>query len=140
GLPTSAGARNFADRDDSDGALEHAVRDLSSVRLVHDPGTRFEYSNANYQTLGAIVEAASGLRFSTFVSERIFRPLGMSSSVAGANAALPHGAAIGSRYWFGHCVPAPDVPSPRSLEPAGELYASAEDMGKYLGALLGHGE
>lgn len=121
GLPTSAGRRNFADRDASEGALERAVRELSSVRLGHDPGTHFQYSNANYQTLGAIVEAASGLRFSRFVTERIFRPLGMSKSFAGAAAAIPQGAAIGSRYWFGFNVTAPGVPSPRSLEPAGEL-------------------
>lgn len=140
GIPRSAGARNFADRDDSDDALERAVRGLSDVDLAHEPGTTFDYSNANYQVLGAIVEAASGQPFATFVNENVFRPLGMSQSFVGARAALPHGAAIGSRYWFGFPIAAPDVPSPKSLEPAGQLYASAEDMGKYLGALLGHGE
>lgn len=44
------------------------------------PGTRYEYSNAGYDMLGPIVEAASGMRFAEFVQQRIFAPLGMQGS------------------------------------------------------------
>lgn len=44
------------------------------------PGERYEYSNAGYDMLGPIVEAASGMRFAEFVQQRIFAPLGMDSS------------------------------------------------------------
>jgi CubicO group peptidase (beta-lactamase class C family) len=44
------------------------------------PGERYEYSNAGYDMLGPIVEAASGMPFSQFVQQRIFAPLGMDGS------------------------------------------------------------
>ncbi len=44
------------------------------------PGERYEYSNAGYDMLGPIVEAASGMRFAEFVQQRIFAPLGMEGS------------------------------------------------------------
>ena len=45
------------------------------------PGSRFVYSNSNYVVLAQIVEKVSGQPFRVFVSENIFRPLGMSQSV-----------------------------------------------------------
>jgi CubicO group peptidase (beta-lactamase class C family) len=44
------------------------------------PGTRWVYNNSAYVLLGAIVEKASGKTYEAFVRERIFQPLGMSSS------------------------------------------------------------
>ncbi len=44
------------------------------------PGTRWAYNNSAYVLLGAIVEKASGKTYEAFIRERIFQPLGMSSS------------------------------------------------------------
>jgi CubicO group peptidase (beta-lactamase class C family) len=44
------------------------------------PGTRWAYNNSAYVLLGAIVEKASGKTYEAFVRDRIFQPLGMSSS------------------------------------------------------------
>lgn len=41
------------------------------------PGVNFQYNNANYILLAAIVESVSGLPFGTFLEERIFQPIGM---------------------------------------------------------------
>jgi CubicO group peptidase (beta-lactamase class C family) len=136
GLSLASGRRNFADSDASDGALERAVRSLDTEKLGSDPGTGFQYSNANYQILGAVVEAVSRLSYSRYIEQNVFLPLGMTTSFADEREARGHGAAIGSRYWFGRAVSAPEVPSPKSLEPAAELYASARDMGDYMSALL----
>ncbi len=48
--------------------------------LNFEPGTRWSYSNIDYQLLTKIVEAVSGERFATFVRRRIFKPLGMTQS------------------------------------------------------------
>jgi len=44
------------------------------------PGTSYSYSNPGYNTLGALVEIASGRSLESFLKERIYRPLGMVDS------------------------------------------------------------
>jgi CubicO group peptidase (beta-lactamase class C family) len=44
------------------------------------PGTSYSYSNPGYNTLGALVEIASGQSLESFLDERIYTPLGMEDS------------------------------------------------------------
>jgi D-alanyl-D-alanine carboxypeptidase len=44
------------------------------------PGERWQYSDAGYFLLGMIIEKASGQPWAEFLAERIFKPLGMSST------------------------------------------------------------
>jgi CubicO group peptidase (beta-lactamase class C family) len=46
------------------------------------PGTKYRYSNSGYALLALIVERASGMSFPGFLHDRIFAPLGMSTTVA----------------------------------------------------------
>ncbi|WP_156484872.1 serine hydrolase domain-containing protein [Bhargavaea cecembensis] len=48
--------------------------------MMFTPGERFHYNNAGYILLGLIVEQASGIRFTDYVEEHIFRPAGMTDS------------------------------------------------------------
>ncbi|HQU93078.1 MAG TPA: serine hydrolase domain-containing protein [Pyrinomonadaceae bacterium] len=48
--------------------------------LDFEPGAEYSYSNSGYQLAAEIVERASGQRFSDFMSDRIFKPLGMTNS------------------------------------------------------------
>jgi len=51
---------------------------LGAVPLDFQPGTRWRYSaGAGIDTLGRIVEIVSGMTFDQYLSERIFKPLGM---------------------------------------------------------------
>ena len=45
--------------------------------LKSTPGETFVYSDINFITLGAIVEAVSGQTLDAYAAEHIFRPLGM---------------------------------------------------------------
>jgi CubicO group peptidase (beta-lactamase class C family) len=54
--------------------------------LAFAPGTRFQYSNANYLVLGAILERASGLPLPALLQRRICDPLGMRSTALGGPA------------------------------------------------------
>ncbi len=65
------------------------LRDADVLRLVECeartyfvPGRAYRYSNGGYALLALVVERASGKTFATFLRERIFQPLGMSSTVA----------------------------------------------------------
>ncbi|MEQ1759210.1 MAG: serine hydrolase domain-containing protein [Vicinamibacterales bacterium] len=51
---------------------------LGSTALEFQPGTRWAYSAlAGFETLGRVIEVASGTRLDQFVRARIFDPLGM---------------------------------------------------------------
>lgn len=62
-------------------------RDVLATMTARDstyfePGTHFRYSNSGYAVLAMVVEAKSGMPFPRFLAERIFRPLGMTATVA----------------------------------------------------------
>ena len=45
------------------------------------PGSRFLYSNSNFLLLGLIVEKLAGKKLGDFLADRIFKPLGMTSTL-----------------------------------------------------------
>ncbi len=69
--------------------LEHPGLTNDSVMLALEradsmdfpAGSRFQYSNSGYIVLAKILEKVSGKRYRDFLKERIFDPLGMSSTL-----------------------------------------------------------
>jgi CubicO group peptidase (beta-lactamase class C family) len=58
---------------DEDSALSAVLHD--HPRLSFEPGTKYAYSNIGYWLLGKVVERASGVTFTSYVADRILRPL-----------------------------------------------------------------
>jgi D-alanyl-D-alanine carboxypeptidase len=66
----------------------------SKDSLSFAAGERWQYSDVGYFLLGMIIESASGQRYSDFLDERFFKPLGMTStSVLDHSRILKHRAA-----------------------------------------------
>ena len=139
GLPTAIGQEQLTVTDDSDFAIEQNVRALANIQLIAPPGQRYEYSNANYVTLGMIVQAVSGQPYETYIVEHIFKPLDMQNSFTSKTEAQQDGLAEGYQKWFGIPVASPNLPFVRGSLPAGYLNMSAEDFGHYLTAQLNDG-
>jgi CubicO group peptidase (beta-lactamase class C family) len=57
-----------------------AARFAKELKLVSKPGEAYLYSNAGYNVLGAVVEAASNQSLAVFLRTRIFEPLGMENT------------------------------------------------------------
>ena len=56
---------------------ERFLREFFETELDTKPGSRFEYANAGYILLAAIVEYVSGQAFEQFLSQYLFKPAGM---------------------------------------------------------------
>jgi CubicO group peptidase (beta-lactamase class C family) len=139
GIPKSIGQTQLSSTDLSDSAIENNVRALAKIELIVPPGERFEYSNANYVTLGMIIQTVTGQSYETYIKEHIFQPLDMQNSFASKTEAEQEGLAVGYQKWFGVPVASPNLPFSRGSLPAGQLILSAEDFGHYLIAQLNNG-
>ena len=69
----------FAGPETSKITVEHL---LTHTELKFEPGTRFEYSDAGSDTLGAIVAKITGAPVEQFIQQRILDPLGMQDTLA----------------------------------------------------------
>ncbi len=61
--------------------IEEVVAMFKDKPLDFEPGSRFRYSNSNYNVLALIIEKVSGQGYGDFLKENIFLPLGLSSIV-----------------------------------------------------------
>ena len=138
-LTHTSGLSRYAGRDllsgRGDKSVEQSVRALSAQRLVHVPGTRFEYSNSNYLVLACVIETVSGLSYPSYVERFIFKPLSMRESAA---APVVPGLSQGHRWWFGWPVPF-DAPYLFDAQAAAFLSSSASDMARWLSLHLSDG-
>jgi CubicO group peptidase (beta-lactamase class C family) len=135
GLPQILETQLWTEQDD--GALERAVRLLSTATLSRPVGT-FGYSNANYDTLGLIVQTVSGQSYEDYVKQHSFAPLDMQKSFVSQEEARQHGMASGYRWWFGIPIPV-TLPYNRAELPSGYVISSAEDMAHFLIAQMNGG-
>jgi CubicO group peptidase (beta-lactamase class C family) len=103
----------------------------SKTTLCAAPGSVMSYSNLGFSLLGLMVEKVSGKDFAVFVREIILDPLGMDSS------SFLFDERLASRYAQGKAGRRTNVSIPyiRDL-PAGAFLSTAEDMGKFLSAVI----
>jgi len=99
------------------------------------PGTGYRYSNSGYTLLALIVERASGQRFASFLRDRIFKPLGMSHTVA-----FEDGISAVSNRAYGYTLKDGTwTRRDQSLTSAvlgdGGIYSSIDDLAKWDAAL-----
>lgn len=59
---------------------EQLVNRIRASKPIHEPGEKYEYSNANYWLLANIIERVSGMTYGAFLQREIFAPLGMKNT------------------------------------------------------------
>ena len=57
--------------------LTDALAIFKDDPLEQEPGTRFNYTTLGYTLLGVIIEGSSGMSFTDYMREHVFRPAGM---------------------------------------------------------------
>ncbi|MGI5490154.1 serine hydrolase domain-containing protein [Microtetraspora malaysiensis] len=124
-------------------ALETIDAHLDLIRdddLLFEPGSRFQYSNAGFALLGAIIEEKMQCSYFDYIRKHVFDPAGMRSSgfpafdefrdeAVGYSNFTAHGAVTGPRRPH-------DDTLPRRGSSAGGGYCSALDLARFGDALM----
>jgi CubicO group peptidase (beta-lactamase class C family) len=129
--------------------LAEGVIAFSQQPLISPPGAVWKYCSPAYDSLGRIIEVASGKPLDVFMHERIFRPLGMTDTTFRPAAEQRRRLAIIYRKQDeGGLAPLPGQGFPaenlRWLSPSGGLFSTAADCARLAqmllqgGALGGH--
>jgi CubicO group peptidase (beta-lactamase class C family) len=118
--------------------IDEMVKPFVNEPLSFPPGQQFDYSNAGFILLGAIIEKASGQSYYDYVREHIFKPAGMAHTDFYALDTDPPNLATGFM----------DGPNGTRRDnifqlgvigsPAGGAYSTGEDMAKFQMALTNH--
>lgn len=104
--------------------------------LLFPPGTRFAYSSYGFNLIAAVIEGASGEPFLRYMSDRVFRPLGMSRTAPDrVDSVLPHRTGFYDRDSAGRFTVSPPVDNSYKWA-GGGFVSTAEDLVKFGSALL----
>jgi CubicO group peptidase (beta-lactamase class C family) len=106
------------------------------LRIDVEPGTGWMYTNHDFATLGQIVEDITGECLGHRYRERIFEPLGMTSTDLGRTVRVRDRLATGYELKKHGAVP---VDCELVTPAAGAIYSSTRDMASFAAALLGGG-
>ncbi len=116
-------------------ALSKRVERLARIAPQSPPGVRWEYSNANYQILGKLIEVMSGRSFAEYLENNILKPVGMNDSYV-HNARANEELATGHRPWFGTRLALSSNKTGLGSAPQGGIVSSARDMARYLSVMM----
>jgi CubicO group peptidase (beta-lactamase class C family) len=111
------------------------VHSLAKAGPEHELGEHWEYSNANYQILGRLVEVVSGQDYQTYVTANILEPVGMEHSFV-ADGEVHEGMATGHTPWFGTKRPLSEKTTHRGTAPQGGIIASAGDLALFMQMMM----
>jgi len=128
--------------------LQGAVAKFGAIGPEFEPGTTYSYSNPGYNTLGAIIERASGMALEDVLRTRIYAPLGMTDTLNHEDPAkLARMATVyegrkaddGRVAWTQRFTPGdpPDFPVIRA---SGGMISTAMDYARFLQMYLNGGE
>jgi CubicO group peptidase (beta-lactamase class C family) len=127
---------------DSPASLAELVTRAARMPLLFEPGTRWDYSNIGYDTLGRIIEVVTGKPYDQYLHDTIFEPLGMQDTFF----YVPQGkrARVASVYTdVNGTLQKVDVREPQRgrdrPSPAGGLFSTAHDLLRLNEMMRNHG-
>jgi CubicO group peptidase (beta-lactamase class C family)/D-alanyl-D-alanine dipeptidase len=137
GLIRESPVGNYFDPDEP--SIADTVASLNQTKLVDEPGAKTKYSNTAVSAAGLIVERLTGKPFAEHVKATLLEPMAMESSdflLSGAPA--PH--IPDAWMWTPHLARFAAPTFDLGTLPAGNLYASVDDLGNFLITLFNGGK
>lgn len=118
-----------------DWSEEEELKLIESIPLAYAPGTKWDYSNFGYVTLGILIHRVTGEFYGDFLQRRIFQPLGMSTTRIISEADIVPNRAAGYRLVKGELKNQEWVSPVVNTTADGSLYFSILDLAKWDAAL-----
>ena len=104
--------------------------------LVSEPGKQFHYSTQGYTLVGCVIEGASGAKYTDFMRQNVFAPVGMDhTQVDDRYAIIPYRTRFYQKTDSGTVQNADFLDSSYKI-PGGGWLSSAEDMARFEVAIL----
>ena len=125
--------KNFDFRKDY--SEEELLKIIARIPLAFEPGTSWSFSNLGYATLGILIHRVTGQFYGDFLQQRIFRPLGMSTTRIISEADVIPNRASGYRLVKGEIKNQEWVAPLVNTTADGSLYFSVLDLAKWDAAL-----
>ncbi len=117
------------------------VERLAYLEPNADFRARYQYNNLMYATAGYLIECVTGQTWEAFVAERIFKPLGMTSSSTAIEALLATGDyALPYEEKKDEIKEVPFYSKFQAMGPAGGISTNLEDMQHWLRFQLNEGK
>jgi CubicO group peptidase (beta-lactamase class C family) len=136
-LSHTAGFTNYPEKFDfrKDWTEDELLKMVEGIPLAYPPGTKWDYSNLGYLTLGILIHRVTGEFYGDFLQSRIFKPLGMTSTrIISEEDIIPHRAA-GYRLVDGELRNQEWVSPTFNSTADGALYFTVLDLNKWDAAL-----
>ena len=114
---------------------DQLLKIIEGIPLAYPPGTSYSYSNLGYATVGILIHRVTGKFYGDFLQERIFQPLGMSTTRIISEADIIPNRAAGYRLVNGEWKNQEWVSPVTNTTADGSLYFSILDMAKWDAAL-----
>lgn len=119
--------------------LAETVAGLNGIPLVYAPETRTKYSNAGIAVVGYVLEKTQGKPFAAYLQEAVLAPLGMTHSSFAPQPDLRARLAEAQMWSYdGRTFPAPVFEL--GMAPAGSMYATVLDLGRFMTVLFNRGK
>lgn len=127
--------RGEPERTDRFERLTDALAIFKDDPLLHQPGANYTYTTFGYTLLGVIIEGASGMTYSDYLKEHVFKPAGMQHSyIDDVYAIIPNrGRGYTPRVYarFDGNVRNPALMDSSYKTPGGGLAMTAEDLARF---------
>ncbi len=113
---------------------ELASRFTREAEVPHGAGRRFHYSNLGFAAVGEVVARLRGRPWADVVRDEVLLPLGMRRTTPRPEGRRAHGWAV--HPWADVLQPEPEHDA-LAMAPAGQLWATLDDLGRFAAFLLG---
>jgi len=129
----------YGDHDDT--AMARTIRSWKDDQLFTEPGNIISYSNPGYWLAGFVAESVTGKPYADLMSERVFKPLGMTRTTFRPTMAMTYPLAQGHNA---NGKSSPTVVRPfadnSASWPAGSMFTNVFDLSRFVIAFMNEGK